>query len=256
MQKTSGGIKTRMKKLSGKLRKKNSKGNYYYRLTIANGIRKEFALKTSDETQAIQRAEELDAVWAAPTQEVAFAQINAIKGFSNQIRNISFTEAWEKYETHPDRARPHTIAEQKSYKTSYDEFVSFLATFGSEEQRITGIGDITFPVAESYSAHLRTRPLAVGTHNRKIKHLRKIFNCLKDYYSGDNPFMQSSLFRNEREEQANVVRRQAFSKEQEQSLRKVLDDARYHVINKRRVQVLLVKNEKEHAWAINSRNID
>ena len=27
-------------------------------------------------------------------------------------------------------------------------------------------------------------------------------------------------------------------------------------INKRRVQVLLVKNEKEHAWAINSRNID
>lgn len=27
-------------------------------------------------------------------------------------------------------------------------------------------------------------------------------------------------------------------------------------LNKRRVQVLLVKNEKEHAWAINSRNID
>lgn len=27
-------------------------------------------------------------------------------------------------------------------------------------------------------------------------------------------------------------------------------------ILKRRVQVLLVKNEKEHAWAINSRNID
>ena len=25
--------------------------------------------------------------------------------------------------------------------------------------------------------------------------------------------------------------------------------------HKRRVQVLLVKNEKEHAWAINSRNI-
>lgn len=28
------------------------------------------------------------------------------------------------------------------------------------------------------------------------------------------------------------------------------------LIYKRRVQVLLVKNEKEHAWAINSRNID
>ncbi len=31
--------------------------------------------------------------------------------------------------------------------------------------------------------------------------------------------------------------------------------AEIKIINKRRVQVLLVKNEKEHAWAINSRNI-
>lgn len=31
---------------------------------------------------------------------------------------------------------------------------------------------------------------------------------------------------------------------------------RYEYADQRRVQVLLVKNEKEHAWAINSRNID
>ena len=30
----------------------------------------------------------------------------------------------------------------------------------------------------------------------------------------------------------------------------------FQIHNSRRVQVLLVKNEKEHAWAINSRNID
>ena len=30
----------------------------------------------------------------------------------------------------------------------------------------------------------------------------------------------------------------------------------HNQLYKRRVQVLLVKNEKEHAWAINSRNID
>ena len=30
----------------------------------------------------------------------------------------------------------------------------------------------------------------------------------------------------------------------------------FEIDSKRRVQVLLVKNEKEHAWAINSRNID
>ena len=51
--KTVNRNKSRMKKLQGKLRQKNSKGNYYYRLTIASGIRKEFALKTADETEAI-----------------------------------------------------------------------------------------------------------------------------------------------------------------------------------------------------------
>lgn len=42
--------------------------------------------------------------------------------------------------------------------------------------------------------------------------------------------------------------------------RQILDLVPKHefekIIMKRRVQVLLVKNEKEHAWAINSRNID
>ena len=34
------------------------------------------------------------------------------------------------------------------------------------------------------------------------------------------------------------------------------EDEAHEIRNLRRVQVLLVKNEKEHAWAINSRNID
>ena len=58
--------KSRMKKLQGKLRQKAKGGNYYYRLTIANGIRKEFALKTADEAVAIQRAEELDSITLPP----------------------------------------------------------------------------------------------------------------------------------------------------------------------------------------------
>ena len=82
--KTTSRNKKRMKKLQGNLRQKTKGGNYYYRLTIANGVRKEFALKTSDETEAIQRAEELDAIHTAPNLEVAAAQISAIKGFSKQ----------------------------------------------------------------------------------------------------------------------------------------------------------------------------
>ena len=50
--KTVNRNKSRMKKLQGKLRQKNSKDNYYYRLTIVSGIRKEFALKTAPPTTA------------------------------------------------------------------------------------------------------------------------------------------------------------------------------------------------------------
>ena len=54
-----------MKELRGKLRQKQKGGPYYYRLTVANGLRKEFALKTSVEAEAIQRATDIDAVYEA-----------------------------------------------------------------------------------------------------------------------------------------------------------------------------------------------
>lgn len=44
-------IKNRMQKLHGTLRRKNARGPFYYRLTVANGVRKEFALKTTDELE-------------------------------------------------------------------------------------------------------------------------------------------------------------------------------------------------------------
>jgi len=53
MKKEQKRISKRMKELRGKLRKK-AKGGNYYRLTITNGVRKEFALKTTDEAEAIQ----------------------------------------------------------------------------------------------------------------------------------------------------------------------------------------------------------
>ena len=212
--------KSRMKKLQGKLRQKAKGGNYYYRLTIANGIRKEFALKTADEAVAIQRAEELDSIYAAPNIEVAVAQINAIKGFSKQAQMLPLTEGWAKYEVHPERATPHTVSEQLAYKSTYDEFVKYVATPGKHTV-ITSVAELTNDVAEEYAAYMRTISQAVDTHNRKIKRLRKIFDCLKDYYSGDNPFKSKTLLRSTREEQDTIARRQAFTKEQEQQLRDV-----------------------------------
>ncbi len=53
----------RVSTLQGKLRKKNGKGGqYYYRLAVAPGVRKEFSLKTSDYNDACRKAEELDSL--------------------------------------------------------------------------------------------------------------------------------------------------------------------------------------------------
>ena len=225
-------ISKRMKELRGKLRQKTKGGNYYYRLTIANGLRKEFALKTSNEDEAVQKAADLDAVYEAPNQEVAFAQINAIKGFSKRAMKLTFSEGWEKYSSHPDRATPHTVAEQLAYKSTYEELTAFAAGEKVEASDI----DIAF--CEKYAAHLREQNLAVATHNRKLKRLRKIFDCLSEYYDGDNPFQNKLLFRKEREEQDTVVRRQAFTREQEQQLRDVLVDPQYKVMNKPEIRVI------------------
>ena len=66
----------RMSTLQGKLRQKIKGGQYYYRLTIAKGNRKEFSLGTTDPDEACKKAEELDSIWLAPTSEVALAQMN------------------------------------------------------------------------------------------------------------------------------------------------------------------------------------
>ena len=79
---------------------------------------------------------------------------------------------------------------------------------------------------------------AILCHNRKIKRLRKIFDCLSDYYSGNNPFKSKTLLRSTREEQDTVARRQAFTKEQEQQLRDVLADDQYKVMNKPEIRVI------------------
>lgn len=230
-------IKNRMQKLHGTLRRKNARGPFYYRLTVANGVRKEFALKTTDELEALQRAEELDSIWAAPTMDVAAAQLNAIKGFSRQAEKLPLAEGWARYEVHPQRATPHTVSEQLSYKRTYEDFVAFATTPGRHKV-IASVSELDERVAEEFAEFMRKQPQAVDTHNRKIKRLRKIFDCLKDYYPGENPFRSRTLLRNAREEQNAVLRRQAFSKEQEQQLREVLVDDKYHVMNKPEIRVI------------------
>jgi len=234
--------KRKMSQLRGKLRQKVKNGPYYYRLMVANGMRKEFALKTCNFEEAFRKATEMDAVWDAPNRDVAIAQITAMKGFSKQAMNLPLSEGWEKYQVHPDRATPHTVSEQLAYKSTYEEFVQFVSNPLPDKKKrhkiISNVSELTSEVAEQFAAYLKTCPLAVDTHNRKIKRLRKIFDCLEDYYAEDNPFKAKSLLRSGREEQNSIVRRQAFTQEQEQQLRDVLTDTVHRVMNKPEIRCI------------------
>ena len=233
MMKASGVRKSRKKlnQLRGKLRQKEKNGPYYYRLMVANGVRKEFALKTSDFEEAVQKATDLDAVYEAPNQEVAIAQINAIKGFSKIVEELPLSEIWEKYEVHPDRARPLTPHEPLMYHSTLQEFIDYAkGKTGNEKGKrraLSVMSEVTPEVVSRYVDYLKTTRIAVDTHNRKMRRLRKIFECLKDYCGGENPFRIKHIFRNAREEQGSIVQRQPFTKEQEQQLRDVLDDDKF-----------------------------
>lgn len=233
---------TKTTKLQGKLRQKTKGTYYHYRLTIADGTRKEFTLKTRDYEEAVQKASELDSIWLAPTKEVALAQMNAIRGFSKPELDASFDEAWEIYRTHPDRAVPTTAEEQIGYQRTFQDFVEFATgiTKKDVEHPATSIRAVKPELCEEYADDLRSRAISVDTHNRMLRRIRKVFSCLKDYYEGDNPFRSKTLWRREREEQGKVVHRQAFTKEQEDQILAVLSDTdpMHKVKNKAEIRVI------------------
>ena len=83
--------------LQGKLRQRGRNGQFHYRLQVAKGVRKEFALKTSDPDEAVNKAFDLDSLWLAPTAEVAYAQMKAIRGLSKIARGITLEDGWDIY---------------------------------------------------------------------------------------------------------------------------------------------------------------
>lgn len=211
--------KTTRVKLQGTLRQRTPNGVYSYRLSISNGTRKEFFLRTKNHNEAVRRASELDSIWLAPTKEVALAQMNAIRGFEMEVQRISFEEAWKKYQTHPDRAIPTTVEAWLSYDKSFRLFAEYATgQTGGKHMTIDYVNEITLELCEEFASYLKTCMISVYTHNRRIKQLRKIFDCLKDYYKGNNPFCSKTLLRSEREERGKVLRRLAFTKEQEEQL--------------------------------------
>ena len=182
----------------GTVYKKSSSGNYYFRYQV-NGQCKAVSLKTKIQKEAVAKANEMIPILKASTTEIISAHVKYAKGLASKQKTLRICDAWDIYSKHPERATPATVSEQNAYKSTFQEFQIFL------KDDSTSIHDITPEIADKYAQYLRGEDIAVDTHNRKIRRLCKIFNVLKEYRDGENPFIAKSLRRKERGEQGNIV---------------------------------------------------
>ena len=234
-----------VKLAAGSIRRRGVNGCFAYRCQV-NGRRTEISLQTKDYHEALKKVAELVPITQARTAEVVAAHVNEARGFAKLVTDLALTDAWSKYEQHPDRAMPHTVSEQLAYRTSFMEFVDFAIRARTKEERqkliqhtqITLLREVTPAVVAEYAAYLRRQPLAVDTHNRKLKRIRKVLSVLKEYHGGEDPFKAKSIFRKEREEQDAIVRRQAFTKEEELRLLEELRAPNHRLMNKEEIRIV------------------
>lgn len=215
----------------GTVYKKTENGGYYFRYQV-HGQRKAVSLKTKNQKEALAKAQTLVPMVKSTSAEVISAHVKHARGLATKRKYLALGDAWPVYAKHPERATPATVSERNSYESTFQEFVRHI---GNDA---TPVSDITPEIADAYANHMRDQSIAVDTHNRKIRRLRKVFDVLKDYRGSENPFLAKSLFRKEREEQGNGVRRMSFSREQEEALLKVLADNSHKVMNKPEIRVV------------------
>ena len=221
----------RIKLETGTVYQTSKGGNYYFRYQV-KGERKCVSLKTANQEEAIRKAKALLPTVQATNLEVIATHVKVARKLAAQTKSLPISQIWETYSTHPQRALPATMREQLAYEATLAEFI------GTLDRRIKQFSQITEADVIKFADYLRTTQISVSTHNRKIVRLRKIFNTLQEYRDGENPFDLKVLKRKEREEQGVTVRRLAFTREQEEQLREILDDPQVKVLNKEEIKVV------------------
>ena len=206
---------------------------FYYRYQV-NGTRKTVSLKTKDQREAVEEAKKLIPTVKATSVEVIAAHVGEARKLTKRSESLFLSDAWRVYSLHPDRATPATVSERLTYESTFAEFVDFI------DRPTARMDEITHVDAERFADYLRTQGLAVDTHNRKIKRLRKIFSVLNAYWQGQSPFASNTLLRRTREEQDLGVRRQSFTREQEEQLLAELENPKRKVMNKEEIRLIFL----------------
>ena len=215
----------------GTVYQKVANGNYYFRYQI-NGQRKAVSLKTKNQKDAVKKAQEMIPIVKATTTDIISAHVKQARGLAKNKKTLPLSNAWEVYSQHPERSVPATVSEKNAYRSTFKEFMTFV-----NDSQIK-INDITPEITDKFADCLRNNNIAVHTHNRKIRRLKKIFEVLKDYRDLENPFDTKSLRRKEREDQNKQLRRLSFTREQEMQLLTVLEDDSRKVKNKPEIRVV------------------
>ncbi len=149
--------------------KQSARGCRLTRSVILGDTFVEISLRTKDYHEALKKVAELVPITQARTAEVVAAHVNEARGFAKLVTDLALTDAWSKYEQHPDRAMPHTVSEQLAYRTSFMEFVDFAIRARTKEERqkliqhtqITLLREVTPAVVAEYAAYLRRQPLSI-----------------------------------------------------------------------------------------------
>lgn len=220
-----------MKLKIGTVYQKEEGGIYYFRYQV-NGARKAISLKTRNKQEAVREAEKLVPLLQATSSEVIAAHVQHARNMVEPEKNLLLSQAWDVYERSPERATPDTVSEALAYKSTFNEFITWV---NNPEATIR---DITSEMAARYADDMRHQNIAVTTHNRKIKRIRRVFKVLREYWNGENPFGSQILLRKEREDRERDVYRLSFTREQEQQLREVLIDDNFKVMNKNEIRVI------------------
>ena len=215
----------------GTVYQKEEGGIYYFRYQI-NGARKAISLKTRNKQEAVREAEKITPLLQATSSEVIAAHVQYARHLTAPEKNLLLSQAWDVYEKSPGRATPDTVNEFLSYKSTFNEFIAWVNNPSAT------LRDVTGDMAARFADNMRSQNIAVSTHNRKIKRIRRIFKVLGEYWSGDNPFASPALLRKEREEREQDVHRLFFTREQEQQLRDALANEKFKVMNKSEVRVI------------------
>lgn len=224
------------KKLSkGTIYQKIPNGTYYYRFQV-NGERKSVSLKTKNIKLAEKNAEEYIPIVKSTTADTIAAHVKKALSLEEEQKTLDLKLAWDVYDEHPDKATPATVAEQNNYQSTLEEFFKFIKDELKKSPKT--LDEITPKIASEYAKYLRSQKIAVDTHNRKIKRLKRIFKTLHEFLPGGNPFESLSLRRKPREEQNNNIRRIPFTRQQETAILKALDDPKHKVINKPEIRVV------------------